>query len=59
MKNNYKGIIIFVVFFNVLWIALDFLYVTFITRGTYSFDPASMATPLVLSLVSALLLYRK
>ena len=51
--------IVFVVVFNVIWILFDFLYVTFITRGTYTFSFNDMLMPLVLSLVSALLLHRK
>ena len=57
MKNKYMGIAIYIITFNIIWVLFDYVYVTFITKGTFSLSAMDMLTPLLLSIISALVVY--
>ena len=58
IKNKYVAFVLFVIAFLAFWNLADYLYTTFITRGTYQFAAGTDGgVPAALAIVSGYLLF--
>lgn len=58
IKNKYVAFVLFVIVFMAFWNLVDFLYTTFIARGTYHFTALiDGVIPAVVAIVVGFLLF--
>lgn len=58
IKNKYAAFVLYVIAFLGLWNLADYLYTTFITRGTYHFAVGTdLALPVVIAIITGYLLF--
>ena len=58
IKNKYAAFVLFFIAFLGLWNLVDYLYTTFITKGTYHFAAGTdLVIPVIVAIVSGYFLF--